>query len=224
MDYCFFTEGVDAKETEHTEATVVATIKTVLLMVETLCHSLWAYPVQSKGAAEQWVIEQIAEDLETVGLANERIIIKAVQENSITDVQRAVARLRKDYGTGVEQSRVGESNSNGKVERAIQDFKGLTRTLRSALTRKIGSRVKLSDTVVPWMVRHAAHLINVSRVHTDGRTAWQRMKGRRSNIKFLRFGEAVLFKIPKTNKGWGSLKTDGSSFAGWGVCQDLANI
>ena len=85
-------------------------------MVQTLCNSLWAYPVQSKGAAEQWVIEQIAEDLETVGLANERIIIKAVQENSITDVQRAVVRLRKDYATCIEQSRVGDSNSNVKVE------------------------------------------------------------------------------------------------------------
>ena len=51
---------------------------------------------------------------ETVGLAGERIIIKADQEVAITDLQRTVARLRKDYGSALEQSRVGDSNSNGR--------------------------------------------------------------------------------------------------------------
>ena len=73
--------------------------------------------------------EQIVDDFETVGLANERIVIKADQEVAITDLQRSVARLRKDHGSALEQSRVGDSNSNARVERAIQDLKGLVRTL-----------------------------------------------------------------------------------------------
>ena len=52
---------------------------TVLVMVETLCHSVWAYVVESKGASEEWAIEQIVEDLETAGLSGERIIVKADQ-------------------------------------------------------------------------------------------------------------------------------------------------
>ena len=39
-----------------------------------------------------------------------------------------------NLGTAIEQARAGDSNSNGRVERAIQDLKGLMRTLRSALT------------------------------------------------------------------------------------------
>ena len=52
---------------------------TVLVMLETLCHSVWGYVVESKGASGEWVVEQIAEDLETIGLSGERIIVKADQ-------------------------------------------------------------------------------------------------------------------------------------------------
>ena len=74
--------------------------------------------VERKGS-DDWLTEQIVDDLETVGLANERIVINADQEVAIADLQRSVARLRKDYGSALEQSRVGDSNSNGRVERAI---------------------------------------------------------------------------------------------------------
>ena len=206
MDYCFLTEDVKGKETEHKEEVKANVSMTVLVMSETLCRSIWAYAVRSKGATEAWMVEQIVEDLETIGLSNERIILKADQESSITDVHQAVAKLRKGQGSAIEQSRVGDSNSNGRIERAIQDLKGLIRTLRSALEAKIGSKIQLSDPIVPWIVRHAAHIINVSRVREDGRTAWQKMKGRRSNTKMLPFGEVVLFKIPKTQKRIGSFE------------------
>ena len=152
------------------------------------------------------MVEQIVEDLETIGLPNERIILKADQETSMTDIQQAVAKLRKGHGSAIEQSRVGDSNSNSRIERVIQDFKGLTRALRSALEAKIGGKIQLSDPIVPFIVRHAAHIINVSRVREDGRTAWQKMKGRRSNTKMLPFGEVILFKIPQTQKRIGSFE------------------
>ena len=138
MDFCFFTEGADARETEHVDTVTAKLSMTVLVMVETLCGRVWAYAVTGKGSSEQWVIDQMVEDLETVGLKSERIIVKADQEPSITDMQRAVARAHDGYVTAIEQSRVGDSNSNWRVERASQDFNGLTRTLRSALSRKIG--------------------------------------------------------------------------------------
>ena len=89
LDYCFFQEGVTTKTTDNEDATKIEVSLTALVMVETLCHSVWAYAVSSKGAAEAWVSEQIVEDLETIGLAQERIITKADQEASITDVQRS---------------------------------------------------------------------------------------------------------------------------------------
>ena len=112
-------------------------------------------------------------------------------------MEKAVCRTRQAYGTALENSKVGDSNSNGKVERCIQDFKGLVRTFRSDLESKLGIKIKISDPIVPWMIRHAGHTITRCRVREGGRKAHQLMKGRRSNGKFLPFGETVLFKIPK---------------------------
>ena len=206
MDYCFLTEDAVGQSTDHEETEKAKTSLTVLVLVESLCRSIWAYAVESKGASEAWVVEQILEDMQTVGLSNERIILKTDQEPSITELQRSIVEARAGHGTAIENSRVGDSNSNGRVERAIQDFKGLVRTLRSALEAKTGGSISLDDAVVPWLVRHAAHLITASRVREDGRTAFQNMKGRRSSAKLVPFGETVLFKIPKTAKRVGAFE------------------
>ena len=171
---------------------------TVLAMVETSCMSVWGYAVESKGNADPWIAEQITEDMETIGIANERIIVKSDQEASIMDVARCVGKLRKDFGTAIENSKVGSSNTNGKVERAIQDLKGVIRTHKSALEAKLNTKIKLEDPIVPWLVRHAGHLITKCRIRENGRTAYHLMKGGRSNAKVVPFGEAVLFKIPRT--------------------------
>ncbi len=198
LDYCFFQAEMSEKAKKLT--------LTVMVMIETLCHSVWAYAVSSKGASEAWVSEQIVEDMDTIGLSKERIITKADQEASITDVQNNIVAARGPQGTAIEQSRVGDSNSNGKIERAIQDFKGLVRTLRSALESATGECIPLDHPVVPWMVRHAAHLITRSRVRENGRTAYQLMKGRRGNAKLVPFGEVVLFKIPPTQHKLGDFE------------------
>ncbi len=198
MDYCFVQEDVEVKGAEDEEAMIARMVITILVMCETMCHSLWAYAVQSKGATEEWVKDQILEDLETVGVSDERIIVKSDQEASMTDMQQAIATARGKLGTALENSKVGESDTNGKVERAIQDLKGLVRTLRSAIEEKTGEPIHVNDPIVPWLVRHAANIINTCRVREDGKTAVQLMKGRKMNAKLLPLGEVVLFKIPKT--------------------------
>ena len=122
---------------------------TCLCVQESLCGSIWGYALTQKGAADSWIVDQVAEDIATVGMSQERIIVKSDQENAITDMQRALLKARAGFGTALENSRVGDSNSNSKVERAIQDIKGLVRTYRSALEESIGAKVELTDAVVP---------------------------------------------------------------------------
>ena len=125
-----------------------------------------------QGASEAWAIDQIVEDLDTVGLRNDRIVVKSDQEASAQEVSRAIARSREtDYGTAIEASAVGESDTNASVERAIQDVQAQVRTLRSALEERIATRVRVNATIVNWMIRHAACLISRCRVRADGRTA-----------------------------------------------------
>ena len=78
MDYAYITSERD-NESGATAAAADpgATGKmsiTVLVMKETLSGSLWAYPVKHQGAVEEpWVLKQIMHDLDTVGIARERL-------------------------------------------------------------------------------------------------------------------------------------------------------
>ena len=74
---------------------------------------------------------------------------------------------------------------------------GLIRTLSFALEENIGEKMDLED-LVPWLVRHAGHVITISLVRKNGRTAYQMMKGRRSSAKLVNFAETIMVKIPKT--------------------------
>ena len=79
MDYAYLKEDLEIKEEEHGASVKPRTSMTVLMMQETMCGSVWSYAVESKGAADTWVAEQIADDLGTVGMAQERIILKSDQ-------------------------------------------------------------------------------------------------------------------------------------------------
>ena len=50
MDYCFFQE--DSSKAEDDASTRL----TVMVVVETVCHSVWGYAVESKGAGEEWMV------------------------------------------------------------------------------------------------------------------------------------------------------------------------
>lgn len=201
LDYCHLTEHAERVEGEHgeEETTKAESSVTALVMQESTCRSVWAYAFEHKGAADDWIVEQICEDLDTIGLRSDRIVIKSDQEAAIVDMAKAVARNRaSDFGTALESSAVGESDSNGTIERAIQDVEGQIRVLRAALEERINVQIKLSDAIVPWMIRHAACLITRYRVRPSGRTSYQLMKGRRASGKILEFRESIQFKIPKT--------------------------
>ena len=81
MDYCFLTEGVKKTEDSNAKVETAKTSLTVLVMTETECKSIWAYAVEVKGASDPWIVEQIVEDLETIGLTEERLVLKTDQES-----------------------------------------------------------------------------------------------------------------------------------------------
>ena len=87
----------------------------------------------------------MANDLATVGVGNTRIIVNTDKETAIVDLRNELAATRVGTPTATEfvDSRVGDSSSNGRIERAIRDVKGLVRLSRSALQRNLGVPVGL---------------------------------------------------------------------------------
>ena len=211
MDYCFFTEDAKRQSDEHQESVEVETSMTALVMKETLCGSVWAYALKSKSVAEDpWIADQLVDDMSTVGMARERVIVKSDQEPAIVELQLEIAKKRGygDYGigTGIENSKVGDSDSNGKIERAIRDVGNMVRTLRSDLESRLGKNITLNMNIVPWIIRHASYLITRCRVRSHGKTSLQLMKGRTILTELVPFGETVLFKLPKPGNAVGSFE------------------
>ena len=174
MDYAFLTEEVEQKAGEHgeEETTTAGETLTCALMHESQNKSVWSYAVAHKGSREDWLIEQVLEDLETVGLRNDRVVLKSDQENAMQDVMREVQKQRQaDFGTALDTSRVGDSDSNGTIEAAIQQFEGMARTIRFSMEEKLKCKLKLSDPLMVWLVRHAGHVLTRCSVKPSGRTA-----------------------------------------------------
>ena len=79
----------------------------------------------------------------------------------------------------IEHSPVGDSKSNGFIERTIQSVEGQIRTLRSATQSRIGIKMNPGSALYAWMITHAANLINLYEIGQDGRVPYQRLRGRK---------------------------------------------
>ena len=73
-------------------------------------------------------------------------------------------------------------------------MKGHLRTMRSCLAAQIGFRVPVRHPLIAWMVRHVANLVCWCASGHDGRTAYQRAKGRDFRTRLMHFGEFGRFK------------------------------
>lgn len=207
MDYAFLQDEIIEDTSEMGQEEAVRKSMTILVMVETLCGSVWSYATRGKGyASDQWLPKKIHNDLTTAGMGAAHISLKTDNEPAILEIRREVAKCRGDVPTGLDDSRVGDSNSNGKVERTVREVKGLIRTLRADLQDKIKEPIDLDSPVVPWLVRHAGYILTRCRVLECGRTALHRMKGQKSHRPIIPFGEVVMFKIPKTKRRLGDFE------------------
>ena len=125
-------------------------------------------------------------------------------------VVNEVARLRAAAGGGkfiVEASPVGSSTSNGVVERAIQSVQGQVRVLKLALERRWGVLIPARHCVIPWLVEYAAYLLNRFEVGQDGKTAYERLKGKQARTLGVEFGEAILWRSKPPGGALGKLSS-----------------
>ena len=158
-----------------------------------------AHAVPSKGTGGGWIVQQFLRDLRKWGLRSD-VIFKSDGEASIIDLLNRVGDLQ-DKGTQLETSPVGDSRANGLAERAVQSVQKQVRTLKLALERNLGSRVEVTHPCFPWLIEHAADVLNQFLVSSDGRTAWERLKGRRYGGLMFEFGSKILYKVPQKPQG-----------------------
>ena len=57
----------------------------------------------------------------------------------------------------LENSPVGESQSNGLVENAIKEVQSQIRKLKDQLQQNMGTQLKSDDAIWPWLIEYAAY-------------------------------------------------------------------
>ena len=66
--------------------------------------------------------------------------------------------------------------------------------MKDALEKRYGQEVDSRSPTLHWLVRHAASLITRYQVGSDGRTAYERWKGKQHKKELAEFGECVHFR------------------------------
>ena len=151
-------------------------------------HMLFAHLVPRKGLTFAHGASQMIRDLEILGY-NE-VVLKCDNEPALKAVQKEVAE-RRTKTTRVENSPKGDSKANGAAERAVQAVGEQLRVLRCGLQQRLGARVPGGHDLTAWLVEHAADLLNKVHRGEDGRTAYQRVRGKPFRGQLVEFGEKV---------------------------------
>ena len=166
------------------------TAKPVLILREHRYRWTEALPVPAKGGGDAWVVKIVTDMVKRTGLR--KFIFKSDQETSIVDLKKKVeAELGSNFEIIMEVSPVNEHESNGTIERAVQTVGGMIRTHKLALERAYGQTLGAGHAVVQWLIMHAAVMVSLFEIGSDGRTAYERTRGKRYRQELPIFGECV---------------------------------
>ena len=167
---------------------------------ERVAGTNFATTVPMKGSIGQFVLDKMMDMIDEVGDARQTIIIKTDQESSVKALIEDIVKEREDGRTVVEESPVGSSGSNGVVERAVQGIEGQIRVILLALEERIGRQVDPEEAIVSFIPEYAAYVVNRLEVGKDGKTSYERTRGKKATVVGLEFGEKLLWRKKKGDK------------------------
>ena len=125
--------------------------------------------------------------------------MKCDNENAIKAVRDAVAKF---HGGRIvpEGPAKNESQSNGTAEEAGKTVREFTRVLKEQIEDNTKAKLGAGDAITLWLVRWAAMVISRYLVGKDGRTAYERRRGRPCRLEALPCGEKVWFMQIRSGK------------------------
>ena len=135
------------------------------------------------------MIDKVMDTIDDVGDASQQIIVKTDQEPSIVTLVEDIVNAREDGRTLVEESPVQSSGSNGVVEKAAQGVEGQIRVVLSVLEDRVGRQLDPQEAIVTFIPEYAAYVLNRLEVGKDGKTAYERARGKKATVVGLEFGE-----------------------------------
>lgn len=74
------------------------------------------------------------------------------------------------------------SQSNGRADTCVWIVRGMFRTLKLCIGGRISTIIPINRAVIPWLLDDTCMLLNTRSRGVGGRTAWQRCRGRNSQM------------------------------------------
>jgi hypothetical protein len=193
IDYAFLgvSKGTSREDRIRLESEAVAAGHTpTLVMFDSESRGIYAYAVTRKGYDER-LCRQVVNDLDNLGYKD--IVLKSDQEPAIINLVEII-KANWNGNAVLENSPVRESEANGAVERAIQTWEGQVRCMKDALEHRLQTEIPPDHAIMTWIVEYAASLMRRSLVSMDGRTPYEKIKGRPSRRSLSVFGERVWYR------------------------------
>ncbi len=176
--------------------------------------NLFAHIIPRKGVDEEmYVANLMVKDIDWLGYS--KVIIKHDREPALTALVSQITRILRTRGvdTSTENPPKYDSQSNGGTEIGVRIARGIYRTIKLCLEDRIQQEMDDSHAMCSWILEMAALLSNTRTRGPDGKTPWERIRGRPFNTRMLAIGEKILYKFP--TKGPGS-QPQGNMGAQWG--------
>ena len=156
----------------------------------------------------EWICRRLMAWLREIGLESVDIIVKSDNEPALTSLIASWSTMRAMTSGSrmiIEKSPVGSSKSNGIVERAVQSVQGMIRTIRSDIEGRWGVKIDVTHSIWPWIAEHAGFLSTRFEVGRDGKTAYERLKGKSAEVQGMAFAEGILWKRKRAGGPLGKL-------------------
>ena len=182
---------------------------TVLVGKERGSRSWMAATVPVKGSSGKFAVDKCLEFIEENGDRDGDILVKTDQEPSIQYLIKDLIESRAEGKTVPEESPVRSSGSNGIVERGVSEVEGEIRALFLGLQDRLGRKVDARERIAAFIPEYAAYLMNRLIQGSDGKVAYERLKGKKPSVLGIEFGGKVLCKLKlgakleKINARWG---------------------
>ena len=195
MDY-FYASAKDEKAKENP----------LLVVINEESGEKYARAVGNKGLENkeiaEWLIKDLSEEMKTWGHAGGvggKVILKCGGEKAMVALRDALGRFH--CGTVIpEQSAKGESQSNGRAEDAAKLVREFMRVLKEQVEGEAKIKIDGDETITLWMIRWAAMLCSRFLVGQDGRTGFERRRGRTCRIPVIPFAEYVWYRQIRKGK------------------------
>lgn len=122
-----------------------------------------------KKGKHAFAIQRVVQILQTMGYR--KMILKSEQGLDICDLKKAVRLECADIEIVMDESPVGEYQSNGQIESAICQVQGVFRSMKDALESRLGKRLDGDCWAIPRLIKQASAMMNRMHVQSNGKTA-----------------------------------------------------